>query len=153
MGEEGATATLRQLIEEVETALGEDGIATIYRDRICTQRTRRVSLPKGSGSARIEVLHTLLGIELQVGRSRLFCPDLPTARYLSLFARLGLETVAVPYDITRIPPLVEDLESSWFRMLRMTETIVQPYRVATVTRLKRQLVERQRASILALPLT
>ncbi|MGA1367657.1 MAG: hypothetical protein ACO394_03950 [Blastocatellia bacterium] len=153
MGEEGATATLRQLIEEVETVLGEDGIAAIYRDRICTHRTRRVSLPKGSGSARIEVLHTLLGIELQVGRSRLFCPDLPTARYLSLFARLGLETVAIPYDITRIPPLVEDLESSWSRMLRMTETIVQPYRVATVTRLKRQLVERQRASILALPLT
>jgi len=150
MGEEGATATLRQLVEQVEAALGEEGIAAIYRDRICSQRTRRVSLPKGSGPARVEVLHTLLGIELQVGRTRLFCPDLPTARYLSLFAQLGVETVAIPYDISRIPPLVEDLESSWFRMLRMTETIVQPYRLATVTRLKRQLVERQRASILSL---
>jgi hypothetical protein len=150
MGEEGATATLRQLVEQVEAALGENGIATIYRDRVCSQRTRRVSLPKGSGPARVEVLHTLLGIELQVGRTRLFCPDLPTARYLSLFAQLGVETVAIPYDISRIPPLVEDLESSWFRMLRMTETIVQPYRLATVTRLKRQLVERLRASILSL---
>ncbi|MFZ4627563.1 MAG: hypothetical protein ACOYNR_04460 [Blastocatellia bacterium] len=150
MGDEGATATLQQLVEQVESALGEDGIAVIYRDRVCSQRTRRVNLPKGSHSARIEVLHTLLGIELQVGRSRLLCPDLPTARYLSLFAHLRLETVAIPYDITRIPSLVEDLESSWFRMLRLTETIVQPYRIATVTRLKRQLVERQRATILAL---
>lgn len=143
-------ATLRQLIEQVETALGEDGIAAIYRDRICSQRTRQVALPAGSRSARVEVLHTLLGIELQVGRSRLFCPDQSTARYLSLFARLRLEMVAIPYDITRIPPLVEDLESSWHRMLRLTETVVQPYRIATVERLKRQLIERQRMAIQSL---
>jgi len=66
-------------------------------------------------------MHTLLGIELKIGRQRLSCPDLSTARYLALFARLGVAAVALPYDITRIARLADELESSWHRMIMLTE--------------------------------
>ena len=65
----------------------------------------------------MEIQHTLLGVELKVGQRRLLCPDLATARYLSVFARAGCTEVAIPYDITRVSLLADELESSWHRML------------------------------------
>src|SRR6185436_10056390 len=62
-----------------------------------------------------------LGIELKAGRRRMLCPDLATARYLSVFARLGCQAVAIPYDITRISLMADELESSWHRMLLITD--------------------------------
>jgi hypothetical protein len=69
----------------------------------------------------VEIQHTLLGVELKAGRRRLLCPDLATARYLSVFARAGCEHVAVPYDITKISQLADELESSWHRMFLLAE--------------------------------
>ena len=102
---------------EVRSQLGEAWIPAIYWDKVLSQRTRQYELKASTSSPRIEILHTLLGIELQVGRRRLLCPDLATARYLSVFARLGCETIAVPYDITKVSRLADELESSWHRML------------------------------------
>jgi hypothetical protein len=70
-------------------------------------------LPKSSAP---EIHHTLLGIELKVGRRRMLCPDLATARYLRVFARARCRAVAIPYDITRISQIADELESSWHRM-------------------------------------
>jgi hypothetical protein len=67
------------------------------------------------------VLHTLLGIELKIGNRRLLCPDLATARYLSIFARLGCDGVAVPYDITHISRIADELESAWHRMMLLVD--------------------------------
>ena len=53
----------------------------------------------------------MLGIELKVANRRLLCPDLATARYLSVFARLGCDVIAVPYDITQISRIADELES------------------------------------------
>jgi hypothetical protein len=59
----------------------------------------------------------LLGVELKVRNKRLSCPDLSTARYLQVFARLGCQEIAVPYDITKISHVADVLESSWQRIL------------------------------------
>jgi len=56
-----------------------------------------------------------------MGRRRLLCPDLATARYLSILARAGCEDVAVPYDITKTSQLADELESSWHRMLLLVD--------------------------------
>lgn len=69
----------------------------------------------------MEIQHTLLGVELKVGRRRLLCPDLATARYLSVFAKGGCKEVAIPYDITRVSLLADELESSWHRMLLLAD--------------------------------
>jgi hypothetical protein len=107
-----------QLIHE---QLGESWLPRIYRERILKLRTRSYHFESAKPSARVEIQHTLLGVELKVGRRRLLCPDLATARYLSVFARLGCQDVAVPYDITKISHLADELESSWYRMLLLVE--------------------------------
>ncbi|MCV4714110.1 hypothetical protein OFC05_29015, partial [Escherichia coli] len=55
----------------------------------------------------------LLGIELKVGRRRFSCPDLATARYLRVFARIGCDDIAIPYDISRLSAIADDLETAW----------------------------------------
>ena len=99
-----------QLIRE---QLGESWLPRIYRERILKLRTRSYQFESDKPAARVDIQHTLLGVELKVGRKRLLCPDLATARYLSVFARLGCNGVAVPYDITKISHLADELESSW----------------------------------------
>ena len=109
------------LVAETKLAMGDQLISAIYRDRVRSIRTRSYKLDAPAKKTDVEVMHTLLGIELKIGKRRLACPDLATARYLSVFARLGVAEVAVPYDITKISRLADDLESSWFRMLMLVE--------------------------------
>jgi hypothetical protein len=54
-----------------------------------------------------------LGIELKIAKRRIACPDLATARYLRVFARIGCRKIAVPYDISRISLLADELETAW----------------------------------------
>jgi hypothetical protein len=106
---------------EVTQQLGDSSIPAIYRDKIRTQRTRQYELRPSAKNPAVEVLHTLLGIELKVGNRRLLCPDLATARYLSVFAKLGCNVIAVPYDITQISWIADELESGWHRMILLVD--------------------------------
>lgn len=110
-------ASLEAIVEDVKDRVGDEWPPRIYRERVLSLRTRSHALPPAVRNAPVEVQHTLLGIELQVGRRRVSCPDLATARYLSVFARAGVSEVAVPYDITKISHLADVLESAWQRML------------------------------------
>jgi hypothetical protein len=101
--------------------MGETWLPRIYRERILTMRTRAFQFPDLKRNGRVEIQHTLLGVELKVSKRRLFCPDLATARYLSIFARAACSNVAVPYDITKVSQLADELESSWHRMLLLAE--------------------------------
>ncbi len=112
---------IEDVVAEIRAQLGENAIASIYRDRVRTIRTRSYALAAPARRMPVEILHTLLGVELKIGKRRLLIPDLATARYLSVFARLGAAEVAVPYDITRISRLADDLESAWHRMLMLAE--------------------------------
>ena len=113
------------LVAEVREGLEEDWPPRIYRERVLTLRTRSHAVPAAAKGAAVEVLHTLLGIELKVGRRRVSCPDLATARYLSVFARAGVSEVAVPYDITKISRLADDLESAWQRVLLLADHLTK----------------------------
>lgn len=113
--------TVEQYAEQVKAELKEAWLPAIYRKRVLQMRTRSYyfgALPKRPVC---EIQHTLLGVELKVGRRRLLCPDLATARYLSVLARAGCENVAVPYDITKTSQLADELESSWHRMLLLAD--------------------------------
>jgi hypothetical protein len=107
--------------QKIQQQLGETWLPRIYRERILNLRTRSYDFENPNPSARAIIQHTLLGVELKLGRKRLLCPDLATARYLLVFARLGCKAVALPYDITKISQLADELESSWYRMLLLTE--------------------------------
>jgi hypothetical protein len=107
--------------EQVKTELGDTWLPLIYRERILKIRTRLYNFGTIRRKPRVEVQHTLLGVELKVGHRRLLCPDLATARYLTVFARLSCQNVAVPYDITKVSLLADELESSWHRMLLLAD--------------------------------
>ena len=133
-----------QLIQE---QLGESWLPRIYRERILKLRTRSYHFESAKPSARVDIQHTLLGVELKVGRRRLLCPDLATARYLSVFARLGCQDVAVPYDITKISHLADELESSWYRMFLLVEQETRAESVGFKARLRGLLIAKIRATI------
>ncbi len=108
-------------VSEIRTRLGETWLPQIYEDRIRTQRTRSMALDVPARENRPEILHTLLGIELKIGKIRIACPDLAMARYLCVFASLGCQEVAVPYDITQLSGIADELETAWQRMLLVFE--------------------------------
>ena len=145
----------RQSAEErlviIRDTMGESWLPRIYRDRILKLRTRAyvfpsAAKPRGKHSTP-EIQHTLLGIELKVGQKRMLCPDLATARYLAVFARAGCAAVAIPYDITRISHLADELESSWHRMLLLADSLAGDRGEAFATRVRRLLIGKVRDEI------
>jgi len=134
-------------LEQIATQLGDAWLPRIYRERILKMRTRAYQFPPISKSAPPEIQHTLLGTELKVGRHRLLCPDLATARYLSVFARIGCTAVAIPYDITKVSHAADELESSWCRMLLLADSVTAQRSSAFRARLRRLLIGRVRDEI------
>jgi hypothetical protein len=136
------------IIAEIKRQMGDQLISAIYRDRIRASRTRSYLLNAPAKKAAVEVMHTLLGVELKIGKRRLLCPDLATARYLAVFARLGVAEVAVPYDITQISRLADDLESSWYRMLMLVEHLTAERSERLRNKVRTLLVADQRREVI-----
>jgi hypothetical protein len=137
------SSSAEALADKIQNALADVWLPHIYRERIRTQRTRAFNLPaKAKKDAPVEIQHTLLGVELKIGRRRISCPDLATARYLAVFARIGVEAVAVPYDITRISTIADELESAWHKMPLLIEQETRERRRAFQTRVRQTLIER-----------
>ncbi len=105
---------------DIRTELALNWLPAIYAAKIRPQRTRSVHIdvPQRENSA--EIQYTLLGIELKVGKRRFACPDLATARYLRVFARIGVPDFALPYDITKISVAADELETAWQRTLLLS---------------------------------
>jgi hypothetical protein len=106
-------------VQLIRDQLHEAWLPRIYA-RILQLRTRSYHFDN-LRPGQVSVQHTLLGIELKVGRRRFACPDLAHARYLAVFARVGCKDFAVPYDITKVSLLADELESSWYRMLLLVD--------------------------------
>ena len=139
--------TAEEYAAQVKAELAEAWLPQIYRERIRSKRTRSYHFEGLTSKGRVEIQHTLLGVELKAGRRRLLCPDLATARYLSVFARAGCAQVAVPYDITQISHLADELESSWHRMLLLADHHAAGRPEALKSRIRRVLVRKIRAEI------
>ena len=139
--------TVEDLAKLIRNELGESWLPRIYRDRILKLRTRSYHFDSLKGTVSIQ--HTLLGVELKIGRKRLLCPDLATARYLSVFARAGCNDVAIPYDITKISRLADEMESSWFRMVLLIDEAAKQNGLKLRTRLRGLLFATIRSEILA----
>jgi hypothetical protein len=139
--------TVAESAGQVKAELREAWLPHIYR-RIRKLRTRSYHFEALPNKPRVEIQHTLLGVELKVGRKRLLCPDLATARYLSVLARAGCEHVAVPYDITKISQLADELESSWHRMFLLVDHYAAGQSEAFKTRIRRSLVNDVKAEVI-----
>ncbi|HEV2884144.1 MAG TPA: hypothetical protein VGW36_04765 [Pyrinomonadaceae bacterium] len=125
---------------QVKAELKDAWLPLIYSQRIRKMRTRSYSFENLKSTTRVTIQHTLLGVELKTGSRRLLCPDLATARYLAVFARLGCTVVAVPYDITRISHLADELESSWHRTMILADHHTAGASSAIQSRVRRLLI-------------
>ena len=139
--------TAEEYAAQVKAELKETWLPHIYRQRILSRRTRSYRFEGLTNNSRVEIQHTLLGVELKAGRRRFLCPDLATARYLSVFARAGCEQVAVPYDITKISQLADELESSWHRMFLLVDHLAAGKSETLLTLIGRLLVNKIKTEI------
>lgn len=146
----GGKVASRDLLEELRRRMGNDLVSAIYRERVKPLRTRSFDLKPVPRGAEVAVMNTLLGIELKIGRRRILCPDQATARYLAVFARLGVESVAVPYDITQIAKLAGDLEEAFSRMLFVASSAAANRTDRVRTRVVNSLLRLERDDIVAL---
>jgi len=135
------------VVEDIRNKLADSWLPAVYRDNVRSQRTRAYQLDIQQKEHRPEILHTLLGIELKVGKRRFACPDLATARYLQVFARLGCREFAVPYDITRISSAADELETSWQRTLLLIEKAVNGKPASVAGRLRGTLIKNVRTEL------
>ncbi|MFL6466533.1 MAG: hypothetical protein ACJ72Z_01100 [Pyrinomonadaceae bacterium] len=131
----------------IRNELGENWIPHIYDAQIRAMRTRSFEFTVPERENQPEILHTLLGIELKIGRSRFACPDLATARYLSVFARIGCRKVAVPYDISVLPGVADELETSWHRMLLILQKDTKASTIHSQARIRSALLRLMRSEI------
>ncbi len=99
-----------------QTAIQEEieKLGRIYGEEVLCGRTRVVSLLGRKCEPRI--LNTFLGFELQVAQKRITCPDMSTARYLRIFAEVGMPSVKTPYDPTLTACVLPQLEKSLKRI-------------------------------------
>jgi hypothetical protein len=139
--------SLESIAARVRETLGDEWLPRVYAERVRTLRTRSFQLVPAKEGAQVRVQHTLLGVELKIGRRRLSCPDFSTARYLAVFARAGCAEIAVPYDITKISRLADDLESAWQRTMLLADHLTEGRDKGFRTRLRRALAEEIRREI------
>ncbi len=136
-----------EIVAEIKEKLSGEWLPAIYRDKVRTQRTRASRLEVATRENRAIIQHTLLGVELKVGNQRFSCPDLSTARYLQIFARIGCRQIAVPYDITKISTLADELESSWHKSLLILDEAAKDKTSAVKGRMRSGLIKEMRAEI------
>ena len=138
------------ITSEIRTMLGDDWLPAIYAGKVRPQRTRAYLLDVPQKENAADIQHTLLGIELKIGKKRFACPDLATARYLRVFARFGCTNVAVPYDITRISAIADELETSWQKTLLNLLEATRDDSPQTRSRKRRSVVKELRGQIEAI---
>ncbi len=132
---------------KIREAIGREWIPLIYREEIRPQRTRSFAMDVPERENASEILHTLLGIELKVGKKRFSCPDLSTARYLRVFARIGCRIIAIPYDITKISVIADELEVGWHKLLLVLEENIGQTTPQAKGKARSALIRRIRAEI------
>lgn len=135
------------IADEIRIKLANEWIPAIYSDKVRSQRTRAFHFDIAAKENQPDIFHTLLGIELKVGKRRFACPDLPTARYLRVFARIGCRDIAVPYDITKISVIADELETAWHRTLLLLDKATESSDTDRKHRTRGQLVRSIRQEI------
>ena len=82
-----------------------------FQSTIEGHRTRRIKLI--GRRCKPEIVTTFLGYEIIASNKRILCPDMVTARYLRMFAEVGLKEVVIPYDVTKTQECLPDLEEAF----------------------------------------
>jgi hypothetical protein len=110
------------VVEVLRAELGKNWIPIIYKAKVRKARTRRYTFQIPPRENKTSIQNSLFGIELQIGKTRIACPEIETARFLSIFARIGCAEIAVPYDFTKVAEVADELESAWRKLILLLES-------------------------------
>jgi hypothetical protein len=108
---EKATSEWRDYAADVCSGEAFKLLCELFQNALADQRTRRIRLIGKRCDP--EIFNTFLGFEIKALGKRILCPDMATARYLRIFAEIGLGEVEVPYDVTRTQEFLPDLERAY----------------------------------------
>jgi len=97
------------LTQNVLSRLGEDNLATFYKDRISTVPCYTLDLPKRAEP--IEIENSLFGWRLKIGNKVIDCSSEAQARYLRVFAEMAWDQTLVPKDDVYLSSIVNQWES------------------------------------------
>ena len=89
-----------------------DELVDFYRGEVIPHPCRRVNLP-GRRCRDPRIIITLLGFELQIRDKRISCPDLATAEYLKIFARIGTPELLMPINPTITADILDEMKRLW----------------------------------------
>lgn len=134
------------IIDRIRDSLGPDWLPDLYQ-AVRTLRTRAYSIEIPEKENAVEIMHTLLGIEVKIGKRRFACPDLATARYIRVFARAGCRDFAVPYDITKISAIADQFDTAWHKMLLYLESETAGLAPRAASRTRNSLIGAVRSEI------
>ena len=137
------TSRIREILADI-------WIPFIYTEKVRSQRTRAYTLDIAEKENEADILYTLLGFELKVGNKRFASPDLATARYLRVFARLGCTEFAVPYDITMISSIADELETAWQHFLLSLDSATKSDSAQPRGRTRAALIRQMRNEIMSI---
>ena len=128
------------------TAIHEEieKLSRTYGKEVLSGKTRIISLPGRKCEPRI--INTFLGFELKVAKKRMTCPDMSTARYLKIFAEIGMPSVRAPYDPTLTTSVLPQLEQALKRIkdLLSEENLNQKQHQSKLRRIYRRIRENLR---------
>jgi hypothetical protein len=112
----------KQFVAEASRGEAFQRFLSIAREAIRDRKTRKVKL---IGRRCIpQIYKTFLGYEIIGARKRVLCPDMTTARYLRIFAEIGLKETALPYDVTRTQEVLPELERAYVSLKRILDFFV-----------------------------
>ena len=143
----GEPHNFMKIEEKICEEMGDEWLPAIYSEKVRSQRTRSMHLDIRERENKAEIQYTLLGIELKVGKRRFSCPDLATARYMRVFARLGCRDLAIPYDITKVSAAADLLETSWQRAMVLVDTESRGKRAKSVSAARSKLIKAMREAL------
>jgi type I restriction-modification system DNA methylase subunit len=96
------------LTQNVLSRLGEDNLATFYKDRISTVPCYTLDLPKRAEP--IEIENSLFGWRLKIGNKVIDCSSEAQARYLRVFAEMAWDQAMVPKDDVYLSSIINQWE-------------------------------------------
>lgn len=117
--EEGLDLDL--LAQNVLSRLGEDSLATFYKDRIATVTCYTLDLPKRAEP--IEIENSLLGWRLKVGKKTVDCSSEAQARYLRVFAEMSWDHARVPQNDGYLSSIID----RWEELYEKTQALLEEY--------------------------
>jgi type I restriction-modification system DNA methylase subunit len=97
-----------ELIRAVLENIGENNLPDFYKNEVLSKETYEILIPDYKKEPRID--NTLTGWVIILDKEQISCPNMEVARYLKVFAEMGVKKVRVPLNEDYIIQIIDKFE-------------------------------------------